>query len=85
MGAEIPNLPQTPDRASLALVYGENAKIAATFWEWRHKVMTHFFTAFAAIVVLAGWFYKELKPWLAVPLALRRPLFDCSLADGSRE
>jgi hypothetical protein len=51
-------------------MYCENAKIAATFWEWRHKVMTHFFASFAAIVVVAGWFYKELRPWLPLPFVL---------------
>ena len=33
-----------------SLLYSENARGAVAFWEWRHKVMTRFFTAIAATV-----------------------------------
>ena len=54
------------------LLYSENAKVAAVFWEWRHKVMTGFFTAIAAAVAMAGWFYQhsELRPWVFVPFIM---------------
>lgn len=56
----------------LSLLYTENAKVATTFWEWRHKIMDRFFTAFAAIVVVGGWMYerKELKRLLYIPLLI---------------
>src|SRR5215213_7024900 len=43
----------------LSLLYQENAKVAAIFWEWRHKVMTNFFTAIVALFALSGWFYQQ--------------------------
>jgi hypothetical protein len=46
---------------TLSLLYTENAKVAATFWEWRHKVMERFFTALAGIVVGGWWIYHEGK------------------------
>jgi hypothetical protein len=57
---------------NLSLLYSENAKVAAAFWEWRHKVMTRFFAAIAATTAMASWFYQhsELKPWMFVPFAL---------------
>jgi hypothetical protein len=54
----------------LSLLHAENAEVAATFWEWRHKVMNRFFTAFAAIAVVSGWVYerKEIRRLLFIPL-----------------
>jgi hypothetical protein len=58
----------------LSLVYGENAKVAATFWEWRHKLMERFFYSTAGIVLGTAWIYKqkELSHLLFVP-----PLLGC--------
>ena len=44
---------------ALSLLYTENAKVAATFWEWRHKVMERFFTAIAGVVVGGWWVYHD--------------------------
>jgi hypothetical protein len=54
-------------------IYEENAKVAATFWEWRHKIMTHFFTVLAAVFALTGWFYQQsgvIRIWHCSPLIL---------------
>jgi hypothetical protein len=40
------------------ILYEENAKVAQTFWEWRHKILIRFFMSIAAIFVFAGWMYK---------------------------
>jgi hypothetical protein len=60
------------DFEHLSLLYQENAKVAAIFWEWRHKVMTSFFTGVAALFALIGWFYKEveLRPFIFAPFIL---------------
>jgi hypothetical protein len=54
----------------LILLYQENAKVAAIFWEWRHKVMTNFFTGMVALFALFGWFYQQLdlRRFLFAPL-----------------
>jgi hypothetical protein len=61
-------LPDVPGEAAknLAVLYRENAEVTKTFWEWRHKLMTRFFTACAGIVVGASWMYERdpLRPWL---------------------
>lgn len=46
--------------------------MARVFWEWRHKVMTFFFTATVALATLASWIYdRGLSPGtLAAPLFL---------------
>ena len=65
-------MPEDNDTKNVSLLYSENAKVAAAFWEWRHKVMTRFFTVVAASVAIASWFYQrtELKPRIFVPFAL---------------
>ncbi len=65
-------MPEKNDIENIRLLYSENAKVAAAFWEWRHKVMTRFFAAVAACVVMASWFYQhsELKAWVVLPFAL---------------
>jgi hypothetical protein len=54
----------------LVLLYTENAKVAATFWEWRHKVMERFFAGVAAIIIGSAWLYQreELRRLLFIPL-----------------
>lgn len=56
----------------LALLYQENAKVAAIFWEWRYKLLASFFAVNTAVFALAGWFYQqsELRALLFAPLAL---------------
>lgn len=43
----------------LSLLYQENAKVAAIFWEWRNKVITYFAVSIAALAALAGWLYQQ--------------------------
>ena len=43
----------------LSLLYQENAKVAAVFWEWRHKLMISWFAGVAALFALASWFYQQ--------------------------
>ncbi len=43
------------------------------FWEWRHKIMTHFFAGMAALIALIGWLYQQaggIRIWLCAPLFL---------------
>lgn len=56
----------------LHLLYQENAKVAAIFWEWRYKLIASCFAVSAALFALAGWFYQqtELRVLLFAPLAL---------------
>jgi hypothetical protein len=56
----------TSNSADVGLLYVENAKVAAIFWEWRHKVISRFFTAVAATAFASGWFYErpQLRPWI---------------------
>lgn len=51
----------TEDKAfeRLSLLYQENAKVAAIFWDWRNKVITYFAVSIAALATLAGWFYQQ--------------------------
>ena len=54
-----------------SLLYQENAKIAAIFWEWRHNLMTGCFTAIIALFALSGWFYQQnFGRWTALPLLI---------------
>ena len=58
--------------ASISLLYIENAKVAAIFWEWRHKILERFLAACAAILVACGWMYQhgELRRLLFIPLLI---------------
>jgi hypothetical protein len=60
------------DYLEISLLYTENAKVAAIFWEWRHKVITRFFTALTAIFFVAAWFYERplLRVWTFSPFLL---------------
>lgn len=59
---------ESPEK--ILLLYTENAKVAATFWEWRHKVMERFFAGLAGIAFAVGWLYghPELRSLLFIPL-----------------
>ncbi len=55
-------------------IYDQNAKVTAIFWEWRHKIMTHFFGAIGAIIAVSGWLYvqhdKQITIWHCFPLLI---------------
>jgi hypothetical protein len=53
----------------LSLLYQENAKVAAIFWEWRNKIITYFSTSIVALFTLAGWMYLN-RPgrFISIPL-----------------
>lgn len=61
-----------PNLDLLLRLYEENGRVAAAFWEWRHKVMTYLFTGVAGIAVATGWLYFQpgLKNWAAGPPVL---------------
>ena len=46
------------DAISEEKLYEENAKVTAIFWEWRHKVLTHFFGVSGALLAVTGWLYS---------------------------
>ncbi|PYS30032.1 MAG: hypothetical protein DMF75_16470 [Acidobacteria bacterium] len=53
---------QNTDRYDL--IYKENAKIVAIFWEWRHKELTIFFAGMAGLFALSSWLYQNQRPEL---------------------
>lgn len=55
----------------LTLLYQENAKVAAIFWEWRNKIITYFAASIVALFTLAGWLYQQHHGRLiSVPLLI---------------
>lgn len=62
---------------NLRLIYVENAKVAAVFWDWRHKTLTIFFTGIAGVAVAAAWVANH-HPGALVAL----PLFLGALFSG---
>ena len=54
------------EATNLAVLYKENAEVTKTFWEWRNKLMTRFFTACAGILAALGWMFEHrpIKPKL---------------------
>lgn len=44
----------------LSTLYTENAKVASVFWEWRHKLLTFFFTAASALFLASAWSLSHL-------------------------
>lgn len=65
-------LENSDDRISQQTIYQENARVAAVFWEWRHKVLVQFFAGIPALIVLTGWLYQTrgFRLWLCGPLIL---------------
>jgi hypothetical protein len=56
---------------NLSVLYEENGRVAAVFWEWRNKLLTYYFTAIGGVFVLSGWLYSnKLGKIAAVPLLL---------------
>jgi hypothetical protein len=43
-------VPTNDERLSDVKIYEETAKVAAIFWEWRHKTMTRFFAVVGGII-----------------------------------
>jgi cytochrome bd-type quinol oxidase subunit 1 len=67
--------PERPEVETLRLFYVENAKVVATFLEWRHRVMTFTVTVSAALVAIAGWLVREDQGAVAaVPLIVASAL-----------
>jgi hypothetical protein len=56
------------------ILYSENAKVAAIFWDWRHKVLAAFAASFSGVVFVVGWLFQthQGKPgwWLPIPVGL---------------
>ena len=55
-------------------LYQETAKIAAIFWEWRHKTMTRFFAGVGGVIGIMVWLYENggrlIRWWHAIPLGI---------------
>jgi hypothetical protein len=60
------------EQANISVLYSANAEVAAQFWTWRHRILNAFFTAVAAAIAMASWFYKhpDLHAWVFVPFML---------------
>jgi hypothetical protein len=60
------------DSEHTKLLYEENAKVAAVFWDWRHKVMTFGFAVMSGLVVVTGWLVKHhlSRSLVALPLGI---------------
>lgn len=56
------------EQISKAKIYEEAAKLTVILWEWRHKVMTNFFTVTGGVLAVSGWLYKDAKAYVYVPL-----------------
>jgi hypothetical protein len=55
----------------LTLLYEENGRVAATFWEWRHKVILLFGAMLTTMLVIVSWMYeRRLGAVIAIPFAL---------------
>jgi hypothetical protein len=53
----------------LSLLYQENARVAAAFWEWQHKTLTIFTAGITALLAIEVWIYNnDLGRYMAVPL-----------------
>lgn len=68
----LPSMPAGEISRSQELAYAESAKVAAAFWDWRHRLMTFFFTGLVALTAVAGWTVDKHLPgrYLAAPLLL---------------
>ena len=54
----------------LSLLYTENAKVTAVFWDWRHKLMERSFAVLGGVLLASGWLYheKELRQFVWITL-----------------
>jgi hypothetical protein len=63
------------DRDFECVVYEENGRVAATFWEWRHKTMSHFLAVLAGLIALATWAFDNRLDGFAFAAFLLGSLF----------
>lgn len=57
-------------------LYEENGRIAAVFWEWRHKVILLSVSTLAGVLAISSWMYeRELRGLLWVPFTLGSFIF----------
>ena len=66
-------------------IYQETAKVAAIFWEWRHKTMNRFFAGIGGVIAATVWLYEQghvVRRWHAIPLVIGAAYsFICYLLD----
>jgi hypothetical protein len=70
--------------AALVALFEENGRVAAAFWDWRHRLMTFFFTGTAGALAAAAWLvtHHAARGYVAVPLAMAAGLAGvCSRLD----
>lgn len=66
-----PEIPDPPDiEARLSLLYEETGRVAAAFWDWRHKVILIASTAIALVFAITSWMYKERLGGIAMATPL---------------
>jgi|ERR1041385_1627282 hypothetical protein len=60
------------NNANVGLIYQENAKIAAIFVEWRHKVLAAWFAVISAVCAAAGWLFQQTtgRKIICIPMLL---------------
>jgi uncharacterized membrane protein len=58
------------EQLSKAKIYEEAAKLTVILWEWRHKVMTNFFTVIGGVLAVSGWLYKDAKAYVYLALLI---------------
>lgn len=52
----------------LSLLYKENARVAAAFWEWQHKTLTIFTAGITALLAIEVWIYNnDFGRYIAIP------------------
>lgn len=52
----------------LSLLYQENARVAAAFWEWQHKTLTIFTAGITALLAIEVWIYNnDFGRYIAIP------------------
>ena len=52
----------------LSLLYQENARVAAAFWEWQHKTLTIFTAGITALLAIEVWIYNnDFGRYVAIP------------------
>lgn len=56
---------------AVVALFEENGRVAAAFWDWRHRLMTFFFTGMAAALAASAWLvtHHAARGYVAIPLA----------------
>jgi hypothetical protein len=72
-------MPTSTDAVERRLIYEENGRVAAVFWEWRHKVILLAASTLGGVTAVAAWLYdRDLRWALFVPFAVGAViLFSC--------